>query len=101
MEHQDLVQELLTRLEAIEQKLDELRDSRPASQQEYYSTSELAKLLRKADWTVREWCRLGRIHADKRASGRGCAKEWMVSHQELERIRNEGLLPVRSYRHIR
>ncbi len=93
--------ELLSRLEAIEQKLDELRANRPATQQAFYSTSELAKILCKAEWTVREWCRLGRVHAEKRASGRGCAKEWMISHQELERIKSEGVLPARSYRHLR
>ena len=101
MEHRDLIPELLSRLEAIEQKLDELREGRLAMRQSFYSTSELAVILGKAEWTVREWCRLGRVNAEKRASGRGCAKEWMIAHEELERVKSEGLLPVRAYRHIR
>jgi len=61
---------------------------------DWYSTSEVAQILGKAEFTVREWCRLGRVHAAKRPCGRGKAKEWAVSHAELERIRNEGLLPL-------
>jgi hypothetical protein len=81
---------------AIERKLDTLidllADRRPAK--DYYTTSEVAEILVRAEFTVREWCRLGRIYAEKRLSGRGRAKEWIVSHQELTRIRNEGLLPL-------
>ncbi len=51
--------------------------------------------------TVREWYRLGRVHAQKKKSGRGVASEWIVSHGELSRVRNEGLLPdPRPYRHV-
>jgi transposase len=63
-------------------------------EKDYYSTSEVAEMLDKAEFTVREWCRLGRIWAEKRQSGRGAAKEWMISRQEINRIRNEGLLPM-------
>lgn len=38
---------------------------------EWYTTSEIAKLLDKAEFTVREWCRLKRINAKKRSCGRG------------------------------
>jgi hypothetical protein len=50
-------------------------------------------ILGKAEFTVREWCRLGRIRAGKKTCGRGSASEWIVSHAELTRVRNEGLLP--------
>ncbi|MBN9519246.1 hypothetical protein J0H58_12110 [bacterium] len=60
---------------------------------EWYSTAEVATLLGKAEFTVREWCRLGRVHAEKKKAGRGTAGEWIVSHAELTRVRNEGLLP--------
>lgn len=80
-------------LERIEQKLDSLLEQRLT--QDFYSTADAARILSKAEWTVREWCRLGRVHAEKRLSGRGATKEWMISHEELERIRSEGLLPTR------
>ena len=70
---------------------DRLIDARV--QKEYYSTSEIARILSRAEFTVREWARNGRIWAEKRACGRGNTKEWMISHAELKRIQNEGLLP--------
>ena len=84
--------ELDARLERIEQMLTAMASSEPPK--EYYSTSEIAELLNRSDWTVREWCRLGRIWAEKRQCGRGVSKEWMISHEELLRIKNEGLLPL-------
>ncbi len=85
--------EILERLTRIEEVLAEIA-ARPDAQ-EYYSTNELAQRLGRAEFTVREWCRLGRIYAEKRACGRGRTREWMVSHEELERIRAHGLLPLR------
>ena len=54
--------------------------------------AEVARLLGKAEYTIREHCRLGRIRAKKK-SGRGKGGEWLVSHEELTRLRNEGPLP--------
>jgi len=91
--------ELLSRLTKIETLLASLVEQRTIK--EWYSTAEVATLLGKAEFTVREWCRLGRVHAEKKKSGRGIASEWIVSHAELTRIRNEGLLPdPRPYRHV-
>lgn len=84
---------ILDRLNNIERMLADLIGAKDLMQ-EYYSTTDLAKILQKAEWTVREWCRLGRVRASKRRSGRGRAKEWMVSHEELKRIKSEGLLPL-------
>ena len=91
--------ELLARLAKIETLLASLVEQRTVK--EWYSTAEVACLLGRAEFTVREWCRLGRVHASKKKSGRGVASEWIVSHAELTRIRNEGLLPdPRPYRHV-
>ncbi len=91
--------DLTARLNRIEQTLDLLVQQR--SIKEWYSTAEVAKILGKAEFTVREWCRLGRVKAEKKKCGRGVASEWIVSHAELTRVRNEGLLPdPHPYRHV-
>jgi hypothetical protein len=92
--------ELTTRLVRIEQALDLLVQQRTVK--EWYSTAEVANLLGKAEFTVREWCRLGRVKAEKKKCGRGVASEWIISHEELTRVRNEGLLPEPNpYRHVK
>ncbi len=92
--------DLAERLDRIEQILQALVEQRTLK--EWYTTAEVAKLLDKAEFTVREWCRLGRIQAKKKNCGRGVAGEWIISHEELTRIRNEGLLPdPHPYRHIK
>ena len=78
------------RLERIEQLLGALVERQTV--REWYSTDEFATSVGKAEFTVREWCRLGRIHAEKRRSGRGAFPAWVVSHQELLRYQREGLL---------
>jgi transposase len=60
---------------------------------DFYSTDEVAEILDKAEFTVREWARRGRINAQKRRSGRGRYRSWVISHEELKRIEREGLLP--------
>lgn len=79
------------RLERIERKLDALIERETVK--DWYSTDEFAGLVGKAEFTVCEWCRLGRIHGEKRRSGRGAHPAWVVSHAELLRYRREGLLP--------
>ena len=61
---------------------------------DWYSPEEVAEILKKQPYTVREWCRYRRINARKRPTGRGDAKEWEISHEELERIKSHGLLPI-------
>lgn len=83
--------EVLTRLAHIEALLAALVEQRTVK--DWYSTAEVATLLGRAEFTVREWCRLGRVQAEKKKCGRGPASEWIISHAELTRVRNEGLLP--------
>ena len=79
------------RLERIEEALRILVSQKTVKEQ--YTTGEVAEIVGKAEWTIREHCRLGRIRASKRPCGRGNSLEWIISHEELERFRNEGLLP--------
>lgn len=83
--------ELLARLDRIESLLSSLVTHEPPK--EFYTTAEVAQIFGKAEFTVREWCRLQRIHAEKRVCGRGRSKEWMIAHEEIRRVQNEGLLP--------
>jgi hypothetical protein len=84
--------ELNARLDRIEGMLTALVARQTIK--DFYSTDEFAQIVGKAEFTVREWCRLGRIRAEKRRSGRGAHTAWVVSHQELIRYEREGLLPI-------
>jgi hypothetical protein len=81
---------ILERLERIERLIVEQKTAK-----EWYATEEFARLVGKAEFTVREWCRLGRIRAEKRQTGRGPHAAWVVSHSELQRYRRSGLLPCK------
>ena len=84
------IEMLIERLGRIEDKLQMLLQQKIV--QKFYSTGDVAKILNKAEFTVREWCRLHRIRAEKRPCGRGHSLEWMISHEELDRVKAEGLL---------
>lgn len=94
----EALEELLLRLARLEAGLTAVLGrlaTEQAGQQAWYGTGELAALVGKEEFTVREWCRLGRIRAEKKRSGRGRHRAWAVSAAEVERYRREGLLPPR------
>ncbi len=84
----EIVELLIRRLDRIERLILDQKMIR-----EWYTTEEFAGRVGKAEFTVREWCRHGRIHAEKRKSGRGASCSWAISHDELLRYQREGLLP--------
>ncbi len=88
--------ELVALLARMDERITELRDLvvEQRSFKDRYSTAEAARVVKRSEFTVREWCRLGRIRAEKRQCGRGRSQEWMIDHEEMTRIRNEGLLPL-------
>jgi hypothetical protein len=91
------IPEVVARLDRLDAKLDELADLliRQRTVKDYYTTAEVAEITGKAEFTVREYCRLGRVRGEKLACGRGKHQAWVISHSELTRYRNEGLLPLR------
>ena len=78
---------ILDKLQRIEDAIGQLL--RQKSAKEWYTTAEVAEIVGKSEYTVREYCRKGQIKAEKAPNGRG----WLVSHAELERLRNYGPLP--------
>jgi DNA-directed RNA polymerase specialized sigma24 family protein len=90
-----VVRPLAERLDRMETTLDAL--ARREAAKDHYTTAEAAQLLGKAEFTVREWCRRGRVRAEKQGSGRGKYQSWVISHDELRRIQREGLLPPRGH----
>ena len=80
------------RLEKIEAMLVVLVERQTVK--DFYEIEEFARLVGKAEFTVREWARRGRIVAQKKLSGRGAYARWVVQHAELLRYQREGLLPL-------
>lgn len=79
------------RLERVESLLRQLVDRQRV--QEWYTTEEFARIVGKAEFTVREYCRFGRVRAEKRKTRSGPYATWSISHEELQRYQREGLLP--------
>jgi hypothetical protein len=79
-------------VDELHAKVDTLIEARKIK--DWYTTAELAEILLKRPFTVRQWCNNKRIHAKKRECGRGNSGEWMIAHEELMRIQNQGLLPL-------
>ena len=83
------VQEQLDKIEKLLLVLVEQQQVR-----EWYSVEEFARIVGRAEFTVRQWCLHTRVHAETKESGRGAHASWAISHTELLRFQREGLLPV-------
>jgi hypothetical protein len=92
MTENDLVP-LIERLDRIEAAIQELTRQRQIK--DFYTVEEFAALVGLAPFTVGQHCRMGRIRATKKASGRGPHKGWAIAHEELLRYQRDGLLPLR------
>ena len=80
------------RLERIECLLSLLVQRQTAK--DFYEVEEFARIVGRSEFTCREWCRRGRIQAQKKQSGRGAHATWAISHAELQRYQREGLRPA-------
>ena len=83
------VEKMLEKIEAMLVVLVERQQMR-----EWYSVEEFARIVGRAEFTCREWCRMGRIKAEKKHSGRGAHTSWVISHEEFQRYQREGLLRI-------
>ncbi len=92
-------EELARRLVRLEAQVRLLSES--AAPARHYTVSEFAQRVSRSPWTVREWCRLGRIRAERKLTGCGPYREWVISEQELIRYQTAGLLPSSELTHRR
>ena len=81
------LEERLTRIESLL-----IAISSRQSVREWYSVEEFARIVGRSVLTCRCWCRMGRIQASKKESGRGAHRSWAISHEEVQRYQKEGLL---------
>jgi hypothetical protein len=84
--------EILQRLDRIEKALAILVERHTVK--EFYTVEDFAKIVGRAEYTCREWCRQKRIAAKKLPHGRGNEGEWRIPHEELIRYQKEGLHPL-------
>lgn len=81
--------EILRRSESL---LNDLADS--AVTREWYTVLQLAERWDKSTYTIADWCRTGRLLAERANSGHGPHKSWRIAHEEVRRYEREGLRPV-------
>ena len=62
---------------------------------ESIARTQNGRLLDRAEYSVREWCRQARIRAKNKPCERGKGGERLVSHDNFLRPRNEGLIAYR------
>ena len=87
--------DILDRLVRIEALLATLIDRQVV--RDWYNTEQFAAAVGKAEFTVREWCRLGRIEAEKYRTQSGGANLWVIRFCLVSRVgRFEALSYVRS-----
>lgn len=87
------VEDRLAHIESLLGQLLQLASSQQAPK-DWYTTTEVATILGRAQYTVREWCREGRVPAQQRRARRGNGLEWIISHEQLELLKAEKLRPV-------
>lgn len=99
-----ILQQVLTVLDSLDSRMKNVEESLAAvsqtvshrqSEKEWYTTNELAALLGKSDFTVREkWCNQGRIECEKDPD----SGKWRIPAHEVRRLQNGGALLPRQPR---
>jgi len=81
------------RLDRIERLLEQLVERSVIKS--HYTVEEFGLMVKRAAYTVRQWCNDGRILAEKSMTRSGSCSRWVIANAELRRFQREGLLPFR------
>jgi excisionase family DNA binding protein len=79
------LEDVMEKLEAIERKLALLIQPKT-----YFTITEAAEFLKKTEYTVREYCKQGELHAVKANVSSGMHQQWRIAYDELLRFLREG-----------
>ena len=98
------LQRIIETLDSVDSRLENLEKlvagmglvvAERQAEKDWYSTAELAELLGKSDFTVREkWCNQGRIECEKDPD----SGKWRIPAHEVRRLHNGGGLKPRQPR---
>lgn len=81
------------RLERIEKRLERIEAGLNGNGQKWFTPKEFGEFVERNEYTVQQWCRQGRIRAEKCGGRAGPYQVWRISREELERYQKEDLLP--------
>jgi len=87
----ELAQRMM-RFEECLARLERRVDREVRVRQQWLTVADVSAELGKSEFTVREWCRLGRINARKCGERRGANLQWRIAAEEVDRYRRDGLL---------
>jgi hypothetical protein len=90
----DIVNDLAEIKAMLRQILEQLGRKPEATPKLWHSVEEAAGILGRAPYTIRDYCRLGRLNATKRGQKWGKSDLWSISSVEIERYRQDGLLSL-------
>ncbi len=82
---------LVERLDQIIELMAGERERQDDKDRQRFTTAQAAKRLNKSSWTVRQWCALGQIRAERIKLGRsGNRLEWRIDAAEVNRVAQDG-----------
>jgi hypothetical protein len=82
---------LIERLDVMIELMARDRERQDDKDRQRFTTAQAAKRLNKSPWTVRRWCVLGQVRAERIRLGRsGNRLEWRIDAAEVNRVAQEG-----------
>jgi hypothetical protein len=91
-----VLQTVADRVTAVQEQLRRLEEALHGDEPEptALTVAAAAALCNRSEFTVREWCRHGRIQCERASSGRGPYAEYRIPMEAIRHYQSHGLLPL-------
>jgi hypothetical protein len=95
----DRVTALQGQMTALQDQMTRFEQARQNAEPEppALTVAEAAARVNRSKFTVREWCRLGRIHCKRATSRRGPYAEYRIPVESIRYYKDHGLLPLKKH----